>query len=280
MTADETGTAPQLGNHRVVIDDQGRSMPFIVRRAANPKAARTLVILHGHGSNKRFAKFRSPDWNVICPIDRYGVEGHGAWWLGEGGDHFVLRLLHQVIAQVRAEIGGDAGLYLYGSSMGGFGAILHGLLLGAKAIYADVPQTRLRDSYYTDQISRRFFAALRGEHVGDYDDLAKVLEHYQPERSPVFFLSFNRFDHPHYLSEQCWHFIAACDRGAFNYHLEIHPIHGHKKIKTVAESVVLFDDYREAINNWGAPSHEQHAEGTLESTEDHVHEPQLHLSAQ
>jgi hypothetical protein len=266
MTVAETGVVAELGDHRVMTDEQGRAMPFIVRPARKPSKARTLVILHGHGSNKQFAKFRSHEWNVICPLDRYGVDGHGTWWLGEGGDHFVLRLLHRIIAQVRAELGGDTGLYFYGSSMGGYGAILHGLLLGARAIYADVPQTRLRGSMYSDRTLARFFAAVRGPQDGPYDDLAVMLKSYQPAESPVFFLSFNRFDHPRYLAEQCRHFITACDRLSFNYHLEIHPVRGHGKLKTVAESVILFDEYDDAITDWSAPRSEHDAVFSSESS--------------
>ena len=36
----------------------------------------------------------------------------------------------------------NSKLFIYGSSMGGYGAILHGVKLNATAIYANVPQVR------------------------------------------------------------------------------------------------------------------------------------------
>lgn len=52
----------------------------------SPEKAPTLVILHGHG-NYPPARAVYSDWNVFNPLDNYGVDGYGSWWLGEGGDH-------------------------------------------------------------------------------------------------------------------------------------------------------------------------------------------------
>src|SRR5262245_25776579 len=100
-------TEETLGECRVFDDGRGRTMPYVVRPAENPTASRTLVILHGRGRNKAFAKFASPAWNVICPLDLYGHEGKGSWWLGEGGETFTLEMLHGLVERTRAEIGGD-----------------------------------------------------------------------------------------------------------------------------------------------------------------------------
>ena len=242
----------ELEEHLVYEDDRGHCMPYLLRPAADPPASRTLVILHGHGSNKRFAKFTSRDWNILCPFDRYGRGNHGTWWLGESGDDFVAAMLHGLIARVRAEIGGDQGLYFYGSSMGGYGAILHGLLLGAHAIYANIPQIRLRGTTYTDVTSQRNFVQLVGPERHPYEDLVELMRGYQPRESPVFFIGQNRFDELDYLEQHCFYFINACNALGFNYHLEIHPLAGHTKPKTVAQSVALFDVYREAIEEWHA----------------------------
>ncbi|QPF37855.1 hypothetical protein H0S58_13015 [Acinetobacter sp. TTH0-4] len=39
--------------------------------------ARTLIILHGHGSNKSYSKFYDENWNVIIPLNEFGTENLG-----------------------------------------------------------------------------------------------------------------------------------------------------------------------------------------------------------
>ena len=40
----------------------------------------------------------------------------------------------------------SSNLYFWGSSMGGYGAIVHGFELNATAVYAHIPQTKLKHS--------------------------------------------------------------------------------------------------------------------------------------
>lgn len=52
---------------------------------------------------------------------------------------------------------GSGDIYFWGSSMGGFGALLHGYLNRAKAVYANVPQTKLLGTAYSDFGMRKYF---------------------------------------------------------------------------------------------------------------------------
>lgn len=103
------------GEYEGIIKEGGRKMRFLVKPAKNPNTSRALIILHGHGANKKYARYNSEDWTVICPIDDFGTDGLGSWWLGEGGDFFMFRLLQALIKQL-FEIYRWSGLYFWGSS--------------------------------------------------------------------------------------------------------------------------------------------------------------------
>lgn len=131
-----------LDEYSFIQDEQGRKLYYVIRLAKDPKNARTLFILHGHQHNAKASSFTDENWNVVCPIDNFGYEQCGSWWLGENNDFFVKELMLRLIEKVK-EITGGHRLYFWGSSMGGYGAILYGLLTGAEAIFAHIPQTKL-----------------------------------------------------------------------------------------------------------------------------------------
>jgi hypothetical protein len=241
---------PQPGGELEAVwkDEAGHELPYVVRLAADPQAARTLVVLHGHGGNKQAAKFSHPDWNVLCPLDRYGDQGHGAWWLGERGDFFVARMLTDLVRGVREAIGADKGLYMWGSSMGGYGAILHGTMLRAHAVFAHIPQIRLKGTAYTDGPNRRFYDAVLGDlDTHSYIDLGRFVTARAKSGVPLFFISQNRFDYPNYLEEHCMHFINACQRAKVGYALKIDPVEGHTLRHRIVDTIEWFDEFAPEI---------------------------------
>lgn len=123
---------------------------------AKEKNKPILIILHGHGYVETPAQFRSENWNVICPIDDFGENKWGSWFLGEKGDFFWIQAIRDIIEHIRQE-SGSGRLYFWGSSMGGYGAILHGYLNYATAIYANVPQTHLLGSTYSNNGMCKYF---------------------------------------------------------------------------------------------------------------------------
>jgi hypothetical protein len=231
-------------------DDAGHEMPYLWRPASNPAQARTLVLLHGHGGNDKPSYSADQGWNVLVPLDRYGLGGDGSWWLGEGGDFFVMRMLHRLIERIRRRIGGDRGLYFSGSSMGGYGAILHGMLLGARAVYANAAQTRLNGTAFDAAIPA--MGAVLGGTTPPYADLGSMVRASAPRSLPVMFLGFNRFDHEkqRYFEEHLVPFLAACASSGANVAPTVYPVPGHKTTRTFAEVLALFDTYRDQIEAW------------------------------
>lgn len=259
--------SPSAERHGELADEQGHRLPWVLRLAERPQEARTLLVLHGRGANETPARFVSPAWNVLAPLDRYGEGGHGSWWLGEAGDFFVARLLHTLVRQVRAEIGRDRGLYVWGSSMGGYGAILHGTLLRAHAVYAHIPQIRLRGTAYTDGSRKHCYDAVLGElPQHPYIDLAAFVGRRPSDKVPMFFLNQNRFDYRLYLEQHCLHFVAACNAAGHAYQLNIDPLPGHRLYRKVAETVSLFDRFDTEIRRWRAHASVRAADADAEAT--------------
>lgn len=232
-------------------DGAGHELPYVIRLAPDPTNARTLVILHGRGANTRAARFVDPNWNIICPLDRYGERNCGSWWLGENGDFFVAAMLHELVRSFREALGTDQGLYMWGSSMGGYGAILHGTLLRARAIYAHIPQIRLRGTDYTDGRNKPVYDAVLGDRVNHrFADLARFVAARPRKGLPLYFLSQNRFDYKGYLQQHCFHFVQACQKADLAYGLRIDPIDGHVLYRKIAETVTLFDEFAPQIDQW------------------------------
>ena len=87
-----------------------------------------IVVLHDEAESPHF-EYKM--WNVLTPIDTFGLENGGSCWLGEKEDFFVKDLLQELIKQISQEYECEEHIYLYGNAMGGYGAILHGVLCKA-----------------------------------------------------------------------------------------------------------------------------------------------------
>ena len=167
-----------------------------------------LVHLHGHTLSPRTSKFHDPEWNVLCPVDDFGVKGAGSWYLGEKGDLFWLRAMPALINNVYK----GKKVFFAGSSMGGYGSILHGTLNDAHGVYANIPQTFLLGSSYAERGMKRFFEPIFA--AGDrheYNDLRNVLRNRMPT---TFIISGIRHDQADYLEEQTFPFLhnAFCHK--------------------------------------------------------------------
>lgn len=230
-------------------DANGNKMPFIFRPALNIKAARTLIILHGHGSNKSYSKFKDDNWNVIIPLDLYGTEQQGSWWMGENGDLKTYNLLQNLI-KVLTKYYNFSSLYFWGSSMGGYGAIVHGFELNAIAIYSHIPQIKLKGTAYTDGINSKFYHSIFNND-SIYTDLNKFITGKRVKKSPVLFLSQNTGDKRDYINQHFLPFIMQCNKYGFAYSVTMPLVHGHTAHLNVANTVKqVFEANYAVIKKW------------------------------
>ncbi|MGE3842013.1 MAG: hypothetical protein AB7I50_10535 [Vicinamibacterales bacterium] len=139
----------ELWRHRID-DGRGHELTYHFRPALAPSRAPLLVVFHDRRTHPGTEPADGdecgidPAWNVLFPQDRFGLERGGSWWLGENGDFFMVDLVGRMLAETWQRYGIDLkALYAWGDGMGGFGALLHGLLAGARMICVSSPQVCL-----------------------------------------------------------------------------------------------------------------------------------------
>jgi len=224
---------------------KNREMEYrFVPAEKNSSDAPTLIILHGHG-NYPPARARYTDWNVFNPLDNNGFDGLGSWWIGENGDKYTIELFDKALEAALSRVGqtiDSSRLFIYGSSMGGYGALLHGCRINAIGVYANVPQIQLLNSTYSRLGMKKYFRPIFSEDKGDlHNDLRTFLSEYT--KHPMYFLCENRFGQENYLQEQCMSFVKFLEQKDLNYHLEIIPKVGHSKNRRISEVKQLFQKY-------------------------------------
>ena len=169
-----------------------------------------VVILNEEATN-----FEHKMWNVLTPLDNFGYENSGSCWLGEKGDFFVKELLQKLIHEIAEEYECEDHIYLYGSGMGGYGAILHGILCQANAVYAHAPHIRLQETNNTDTAMKPFYNAIFAKTVSNENDLTHFLNSTDP--FPVFYLCDDGTD------DETAYFVDACKKHDIKVHLDFCP---------------------------------------------------------
>jgi len=232
------------------ISDGKYRMPFEIKVGKNSQEKKALFILHGHGANKKYARFYDDEWIIISPLDIYGTEGFGSWWLGEKGDFFTFRLLQELVLRVKEEYNIQQ-VFFWGSSMGGYGAILHGTICKADAIYAHMPQVKLMGTDYTDGVNSKFYLPIFNTEKSQYESLLDFLVNVDKKESPVYFLSQNVFDYPKYVSQHFLPLVEVLDSKGFAYSVEMNLEEGHKIFRNIANTVDnIFKPNFEKIKIW------------------------------
>lgn len=197
----------------------GRNFSYIYR-PGNPKQP-LLVVLHGHSKSPRPSKLKSESFNVLCPVDSFGLKGYGSWYLGENSDFFWLEAMPEIIKSVYS----GTEVYFVGSSMGGYGAILHGIVNKATGIYANIPQTKLIGSTYAQQGMEPYFRYIFGDNPdAKFNDLKNLIDSHV---STYFDITALRWDKEQYLQQQILQFVDLLTSHAIDFSLEVFQGEGH-----------------------------------------------------
>jgi len=258
MNPETLPAAPEPGvfsSHKIT-DQNGRSLPYVFCPSENP-ADPILIKFHGWvGNNDR--RNLSPlvhaerNWNVIHPLDRYGLNRMGSWWLGDQGDFFFLDLIDCLINELREKYKLTGDLYCYGTSMGGFGAALHGMRHSARGFVLNMPQTCLIGTTLTqgmwgflkyvfgvDDEYLQSSACLEDnkpelETLLHHTDLTRQVLNLNSNYSPVFHIIQTRYDATDrghlkntYLSEQTLRFVNALIKKNLPFSLSVENATGH-----------------------------------------------------
>ncbi|KLT73938.1 hypothetical protein PL75_00970 [Neisseria arctica] len=226
---------------------------------AQQTSAPILIIFHGAGYNKIPAKFRDPNINVVAIMDTFGHEDIGSWFLGEEGDFFWINAIKQIITKLKYECNSEQ-VFCWGSSMGGYAAILHGYLNNVAAVYANVPQTKLLGSTYilhNKNMKSCLEYVLNGDESSKYNDLTRVIK---TATDTVFIITFNQLEGLNYFSEQGFPFLRHLHGIRQKMYLEVRPNNQHAVIYNISESLELFKKYTDI-----------HIKNTEKNNKDFIH---------
>jgi len=228
-----------LDNSMFILQDEDRKIRFKYTQATTENRP-LLIIMHGQGYALTPAKFTSPNWNVLCPMDDFGYKKLGSWFLGENGDFFWIDAIKFLIAWVKKK-SNHGRLYFWGSSMGGYGAILHGRLNFARGVYANIPQTVLLGSKFSEYGAKKYFELIFGnEENNKFNNLCNLFD---TRTSTKYYLCFNQLEGGNYFEEQGLKFVEHLNKLKNKMYVEIRPYEKHAKNHSISQAIELFKKY-------------------------------------
>lgn len=259
--------------------DNGKKLPVTISHAENDVDSPIVIVFHGWtgGLNVKrdFDTRITPahpsefpaNWNIVLPQDRYGFARCGSWWLGEKGDFFVLKLLDDLVTFMRTQLGFRGDIYTFGTSMGGFGALLHGFRWQARAIAVNVPQVRLLAGDWAGLNMRPlkfvFGADVLDAHMAGrdldpslaarlrYADVTNFLDpSLPPNRRPTLLIAQSRYDVTRdYTREHCFALVNTLLEQNVTFELHTYPELSHREHIGLIEALRWFEEKRDIIEN-------------------------------
>ena len=184
-------------------DAQNRKLYYRFTPAAVASNFIPLVIILEDEGKADTSDFEYKMWNILRPLDSFGYENK--------------ELLQKLIKQIIEEYECEDHIYLYGSSAGGYGAILHGILCKANAVYAHTPTIRLLETNSPE------------------NDLTNFLN---PTGSfPIFYLCDNESN----PEDDTAYFADACKKNGIKVHLDFCPKSGEDEEHRIKEVLNFFE---------------------------------------
>jgi pimeloyl-ACP methyl ester carboxylesterase len=257
----------------VIADSAGRKFLYYVNLANNaPNTAPTLIVFHGWNgaaSNQINGErgLGDPGWNTVFPVDYFGFNRMGSWYLGENGEYFVIDFVDRMIAELRNELGLAGAIYTYGSSMGGFGAVFHGIRHRVPVMVLDIPQTCLLGNVYGRyhaQKLRKVFGDDVVEAVNSvgtldsdpgvrrYFDLSTLIGEANEDYKPVVYIKQSRFDESDggggnsYYQQQTHRFVGALAEKEIPFRLMVDNVNAHKTTWNLWDAMKLISKGEDA----------------------------------
>ena len=145
-----------------------------------------VVVLHNDQTTDPL-HFEYKMWNILTPLDDFKWGDKDSCYRDEEGVFAHQKLLQKLIKKIADEYECEDHIYMYGSFIGGYAAILNGILCNANAVYAYAPCIQLEDKE-------------RGNR-----DLTSLLN--STDRFPIFYICNAVDDNTHnetsYFEEAC-----------------------------------------------------------------------------
>lgn len=144
-----------------------------------------LVVVLDDEKKAHSSNFEYKMWNILTPTYTHGDENK--------------ELLQKLIKQIAQEHECEDHIYVYGSSTGGYEAIVQGILCKANAVFAHAPRIRLLDTNSPE------------------NDLTNLLN--PPGSFPIFYICDNESN----PEDDTAYFADACKKNGIKVHLDFCP---------------------------------------------------------
>lgn len=221
-----------------IFESHGRILRYAYLSAA-VQSKGLVVLFHGHNAFLHLGPIKAwRDFDILAPWDTFGWNRTGSWFWGEKGDNFTELMVRDLVAQTRAEHPGLPWFTL-GSSMGGFGALYHGIKYGCDGIYAMTPQVDLRakiDDYGDNR--QNPYAYLQGTDSTILPDLLALTE--SQETLPPLFLIQHQYDTVNLFAQHGFRLLEVYNRKRAWYGVRVLPAIGHGGDGSQKEAELFF----------------------------------------
>lgn len=213
----------------LVYEQGGRFLRYALLPAQKQPARGLVVSFHGFNGFQHLGP--SQPWehfDLLTPWDTFGWRRQGSWFWGEAGQGFVADLVQGLIAHVQTDRP-QRPIFCFGGSMGGFGALWHGLTLGQACLgmYVFMPQVDMVEKVRDDAESKNSpYRALMGpEGESSLPDLVGLAR--QQQALPPLLLVQNQHDAVNPYADHAAKLIGVYDEKRAWYGLRIYPASGH-----------------------------------------------------
>ena len=221
-----------------VFESDGKVMRYTYLEATGE--SRGLVVqFHGHNAFLHLGPVRPlRDFDLLAPWDTFGWRRQGSWFWGEKGTAITEVLVQSLIEMYREEK--TRPWFCMGGSMGGFGALYHGIKNLCDGLYVTFPQVdlALKIEEYGGRLDENPYAYLRGQPGDPFPDLLALAT--QCDDLPPLFLVQNQYDQVNTFAEHAFRLIEIYNGKRGWYGLRVHPSVGHWGDGDQAEAELFF----------------------------------------
>lgn len=186
-----------------------------------------VVLFHGHNAFLHFGPVRRwRHFDVLAPWDTFGWRRQGSWFWGEKGNNSVEIMIQALIAQYRDKAPASPW-FCTGGSMGGFGALYHGIKYACDGIYVMCPQIDMTAKivdYGADNPDNPY-RYLKGDGPEALPDILRLAEEHA--QLPPLYLIQNQYDHVNPFPTHALRLVQTYNRKGAWCGLRVHPSVGH-----------------------------------------------------
>lgn len=186
-----------------------------------------VILFHGHNAYLHLGPMAPwQHFDILAPWDTFGWHRQGSWFWGERGNNFVELMVFDVIRKHR-ESAPDQPWFCMGGSMGGFGALYHGIKYHCDGVYVMAPQVDLHSKIveYGRNNHNNPYGYLQGETLDTVPDLLSLAE--TQETLPPLFLVQHQYDPVNCFADHAFRLLDIYNRKNAWYGARVYPAIGH-----------------------------------------------------